>query len=190
MLSGKLFNGNSRSPSRSRESSPHPTAHWPELDEELNEKELDYDSDTERAQKIEKILSSQPADAPEEAIGMGPGRTGVKGVMRDHAEAQSRARAKRAREIDELNKKMEKAALVGNRTVLDDEREAEWERMMLEGLEPDVSAARSDVGAKGKTSGKFGHLREVGVDGFLNAVEKETRGVWVVVHIYDPVRNT
>ena len=36
--------------------------------------------------------------------------------------------------------------------------------------------------------GKFGHLREVNVNGFLAAVEREERGVWVVVHIYEPVR--
>lgn len=119
---------------------------------------------------------------------MGPGRTGVKGVLRDRAEAQSRARAKRSREIDELNRKMEKTALVGSRTVLDDDREAEWERLMLEGLEPDVSAARGDATAKGKTLGRFGHLREVGAAGFVDSVEKEAKGVWVVVHIYDPVR--
>jgi len=36
--------------------------------------------------------------------------------------------------------------------------------------------------------GKFGHLREVNVNGFLAAVEQEERGVWVVIHIYEPVR--
>jgi hypothetical protein len=34
--------------------------------------------------------------------------------------------------------------------------------------------------------GRFGHLREVGLKGFVPAVE-EDRNVWVVVHIYDPV---
>jgi hypothetical protein len=34
--------------------------------------------------------------------------------------------------------------------------------------------------------GRFGHLREVGLKGFVPAVE-ENQNVWVVVHIYDPV---
>jgi hypothetical protein len=36
--------------------------------------------------------------------------------------------------------------------------------------------------------GRFGHLREVGIHGFVDAVEQEDKGVWVVVHLYDPVR--
>src|SRR6267142_6487725 len=35
--------------------------------------------------------------------------------------------------------------------------------------------------------GRFGHLREVGLEWFVSAVE-EDQTVWVVVHIYDPVR--
>jgi hypothetical protein len=34
--------------------------------------------------------------------------------------------------------------------------------------------------------GRFGHLREVGLKGFVPAVEEEDQNVWVVVHIYDP----
>jgi hypothetical protein len=33
---------------------------------------------------------------------------------------------------------------------------------------------------------RFGHLREVGVEGFVDSVEEE-RGIWVLVHIYDSV---
>jgi hypothetical protein len=38
-----------------------------------------------------------------------------------------------------------------------------------------------------KKDGRFGHLREVGVQGFVDAVEQEEKGVWVVVHLYEPV---
>ncbi|EIN06299.1 thioredoxin-like protein, partial [Punctularia strigosozonata HHB-11173 SS5] len=38
----------------------------------------------------------------------------------------------------------------------------------------------------GERKGRFGHLREVGVGGFVPAVEQEERGTWVVVHLYDP----
>ena len=44
---------------------------------------------------------------------MWPGRTGVKGVIRDRNEANSTARDKRALKIAEINKKMEKANLGG-----------------------------------------------------------------------------
>ncbi|THG96990.1 hypothetical protein EW145_g7681, partial [Phellinidium pouzarii] len=37
-----------------------------------------------------------------------------------------------------------------------------------------------------KGRGRFGHLREVGVNNFVAAVEEEARGVWVVVHLYEP----
>jgi hypothetical protein len=37
-------------------------------------------------------------------------------------------------------------------------------------------------------AGVFGHLREIGLSGYVQAVEKEERDVWVVVHIYHPVR--
>ena len=38
--------------------------------------------------------------------------------------------------------------------------------------------------------GRFGHLREVGLEGFLKAVEAEERHVWVVLHLYHPVRSS
>jgi len=39
----------------------------------------------------------------------------------------------------------------------------------------------------GRNNGaRFGHLREVGVKGFLPAIEHEERDVWVVVHLYEP----
>jgi hypothetical protein len=46
---------------------------------------------------------------------------------------------------------------------------------------------------KGRTShsesGRFGYLREVGLEGFLKAVEAEERHVWVVLHLYHPVES-
>lgn len=118
---------------------------------------------------------------------MGPGRTGVKGVIRDRNEASSLDRARRAKEVNELNKRMEKASL-GGKTFLEEEDEKEWERAMLEGVREDLEGERRNVFGHRKES-KFGHLREVGVEGFVSSVEQEERGVWVVVHIYDPVRS-
>ena len=45
---------------------------------------------------------------------------------------------------------------------------------------------RLDVFGREK-GGMFGHLREVGPEGYVAAVEKEESGVWVVVHIFEPV---
>ena len=111
-----------------------------------------------------------------ESIGMGPGRTGVKGVIRDRNEATSLERARRAKAVDEMNRRMEKASS-GGKTFLEDSEEDEAmgsERRQRLALEATRKIRR------------FGHLREVGVDGFVSGVEEE-RGVWVVVHLYEPV---
>jgi hypothetical protein len=110
---------------------------------------------------------------------MGPGRTGVKGVIRDRDEANENDRSRRAKDMEELNKKMERANL-GGKTFLEEERE----KKSTLGLE--VDTAKRDVLGR-KKMGKFGHLREVGVHGFVDAVEREDRDIWVVVHLYDPV---
>lgn len=109
---------------------------------------------------------------------MGPGRTGVKGVIRDRAEAESLARAKRGEEVRDLNRAMEKASL-GGKTWAEEDRERRVELARLEG--PSVP--------KSARGGRFGHLREVGVRSFVQSVE-EGPDVWVVVHIYDPVRTS
>ncbi|KAG8220186.1 hypothetical protein J3R82DRAFT_1220 [Butyriboletus roseoflavus] len=120
-----------------------------------------------------------------ESIGMGPGRTGVKGVIRDQHEAQTIQAAKREKEIEALRKRMERGNL-GGKTFIEEEQE----RRALEGLaEGDVEdrlarRVRRDVLGRPK-EGPFGHLREVGKAGFVAAVEREERGVWVVIHFYE-----
>lgn len=77
---------------------------------------------------------------PNSSTGMGPGRTGVKGVIRDHDEAAALIRAKRASDISALNRAMERASL-GGKTFLEEEAErlrelkekGEWEKEALEG---------------------------------------------------------
>jgi hypothetical protein len=144
---------------------------------------LDYDSDTARRDIIQAQQKAQS-----ESIGMGPGRTGVKGVIRDRDEAAEIRREKKAREVEEMRKKMEASSL-GGKTFLEDEREraAKGEKvdaLVMNELEKEESK-RSVLGRK--REGKFGHLREVGIKGFLGAVENEDKSVWVVVHLYDPV---
>lgn len=169
VLSGKLFNPPSRSSSPVHSRSPSPV-HWPNDDADY-----DYDSDAERRRAIEERIAAQ--EQPE-SIGMGPGRTGVKGVLRDHAEAAALARSNRTQEIMELNKAMEKASL-GGKTWAEEERERLAEKAALEGK------ASLLMEGRGARKGHFGHLMEVGVRSFVQAVE-EDRSIFVVVHIYDP----
>jgi len=168
VLSGKLFSGGSRSSSPERSPSPD-AVKWPN--------DADYDSEQESRDNIKKALQSQGDMGQQDSIGMGPGRTGVKGVIRDRNEAETGAKSNRTREFEEMNKKMEKASL-GGLTFLEEENLRVAEKARLEGTE-DVLTFRS-------TKGKFGHLREVGLEGFLKSVEQEERGVWVVIHLYEP----
>ncbi|ETW75579.1 hypothetical protein HETIRDRAFT_423236 [Heterobasidion irregulare TC 32-1] len=172
VLSGKLFNGGSRSSSPER--SPSPDALWPDDGETYSDSS---DTTVDRLQQIESALGGE-GGAP--SIGMGPGRTGVKGVIRDRDEASALARDRNARDAQALARAMEKASL-GGKTFLEEEKEREWEKATLEGILGGTPAVLS-----GKRVGRFGHLREVGMRGFVPAVEEEDRSVWVVVHIYDP----
>jgi hypothetical protein len=118
---------------------------------------------------------------------MGPGRTGVKGVIRDQHEAQAIQAAKREKEMEALRKRMERGNL-GGKTFLEEEREKRALEGWEEGDEDELAQRiRRDVLGRPK-EGPFGHLREVGRAGFVTAVEGEERGVWVAIHLYEPVR--
>lgn len=154
VLSGKLFGTNSRSSSPER--SPSPTLSF--------------------ASASSDSSPQQPDVAQQESIGMGPGRTGVKGVIRDQHEAATLQAERRAREMEEVRRRMERANL-GGKTFLEEEAEKE-------ALDPERGEKRIDVLGLPR-AGRFGHLREVGRGGFVSAVEREDRGVWVVVHLYE-----
>jgi len=191
VLSGELFNGPKRSSSPRRSPSPDNDPGW--HDDELQKAKeedgggrdltLDYDSDDYRRDALKARIAKENQ---KESIGMGPGRTGVKGVIRDRNEAQDIQRQKKADEAEELRLKMEASSL-GGKTYLEEEREkaARGEKaddLVMKEVEKN-SASRMDVW--GRSRGRFGHLREVGMRGFVDAVEKEERGIWVVVHLYD-----
>ena len=171
VLSGKLFGTDTGSTSPER--APSPT---------LSFESADALDDTKHRR------DGPDPDAVYESIGMGPGRTGVKGVIRDRHEAQTLQAAKREKEIETLRKRMERGNL-GGKTFLEEEREkrAHAERWEEGGVEDDLEwRVRRDVLGRPK-EGPFGHLREVGRAGFVAAVEREERGVWVVVHLYESV---
>ncbi|KAF8310983.1 hypothetical protein DL93DRAFT_2083927 [Clavulina sp. PMI_390] len=139
---------------------------------------------------------------PGESIGMGPGRTGVKGVIRDRDEALERERARRIAEMRERQEKMEKNAMTAPGTSFFDQEEERRRRQRKEAEGEEDSEEDEDAfgrsGQRGKglsmrfpggeNAGGFGHLREVGAAGFVQAVEQVDRNVWVVVHLYHPVR--
>ncbi|KAF7778528.1 hypothetical protein Agabi119p4_2873 [Agaricus bisporus var. burnettii] len=169
VLSGELFNGRERSPSPPRSDSSSVSG-W-------HDEELQYKRNNEELRK---------GDA-KESVGMGPGRTGVKGVIRDRDEAVEMERNKNAKEMENLRNKMA-AGNLGGKTYLEEEREKvargedQFDELVLKELEKDL--AKRDV--FGAPRARFGYLREVGVKQFVDAVEREGRGVWVVIHIYDP----
>jgi hypothetical protein len=193
VLSGELFNGKPRSSSPTRSiPADHDDRGWhddeyiAEKQKQLEEKGLDYDSDAERRDLINS--KARQEIQTQQSIGMGPGRTGVKGVIRDRDEAAQIQRERKAKEMEEMMQKME-AANLGGKTFF----EEEWEKV-LRGEKADKLVTKDLENMRerpavfgGKQLGKFGHLREVGLNGFLSAVEKEDKSVWVVVHLYEPV---
>jgi len=188
VLSGALFEP---SPS-SRPPSPISRSPTPNTDDEL------FGSVSSRAPSPARNSSSVPSGAtgPPKSIGMGPGRTGVKGVIRDRDEVRERNRVRKETEMQQARRLMEKTSLsAGGKTYLEEEAERQRIKKEEEG-EGDPEKPRST--RKGKYMevlrgpiarggvGVFGHLREVGSSGYIQAVEKEARDVWVVVHIYHP----
>ncbi|KAF9014095.1 thioredoxin-like protein [Cyathus striatus] len=192
VLSGDFFNGGSRSssPSRSATSDDDPGWHDDEIQlspEEQKFRDLGYDSDSSEVARYRAQREEREREARVESIGMGPGRTGVKGVIRDRNEAADIQRGKKAKEMEELRKKMEESNL-GGKTFLEEEREKAARGEKADELvtkERETAKNKEDLFGR-KREGKFGHLREVGLKGFLNAVEKEEQGIWVVVHLYEP----
>jgi hypothetical protein len=179
VLSGELFQTSATS---SPPRSPSPDAGWHDDELNLSDDGKDYDSDTARRAAFDTHLKEQEKRA--ESIGMGPGRTGVKGVIRDRDEAEGLERQKRARDLASAMDKLEKTHL-GGKTYLEEEREKGVDADELVLKERERAERRNVFGETRK--GRFGHLREVGVKGFLHGVEDELRGTWVVVHLYEPV---
>ena len=173
MLSGGLAGASRssspvRSPSGSR--SPSPGSQWPDKDAYNSEDEL---------YKLAPVRGHEKGEGQCQSIGMGPGRTGVKGVIRDRAEAVAQAKARRSAEVASLNRNLEQISLAaGGKTWAEDEDA----RRMDQGLEP-IHGSR--IIPSGSTKARFGHLREVGASNFVEAVE--VSGANVVVHIYDSV---
>ncbi|KIK32847.1 hypothetical protein CY34DRAFT_18765 [Suillus luteus UH-Slu-Lm8-n1] len=115
VLSGKLFSTNTDSCSSSPERSPSPTLAFASASTSSDTSHHHSHSDGSHQQ--------QQQYQQQELIGMGPGRTGVKGVIHDSHEAAALKASRRAHEMDEVRRRMEKAHL-GGKTFLEEEAEA------------------------------------------------------------------
>ena len=126
--------------------------------------------------------------APLRSGGKGSSNTGVKGVRADYREFQESQN--RNGEEKQLAKQMGKKLMIS----LDDdvEEEQDEEKAALETYRQQRMRELQGSGERGLNSqgGErkvFGHLREIGFEQFLGAVEGETDDVAVVLHLYEPV---
>lgn len=212
VLSGALFNGRGGddsprrgggSPSSSRSASPDPFPVPAQYDSDGEGQGTSYVGNRQSSSTTAAAAAAASADEP---IGLGPGRTGVKGVIRDRDEARSRDLERIQKEMEDLAVRQQKmdfsvpsyleeldsTASASKGGAEDQKREGdawggveEWRRRRTEELK-----AGGRTGGGGGVNGGgilYGHLREVGVGGFVEAVEKVPKEVWVVVHIYDGV---
>lgn len=151
------------------------------------------DSDDE-APRFTAVDDEAPTSAiPDMDLRGGSGgatRTGPKGVIADWKAAQ----LSKAEDAGRALPGMAKLALqpvVISLTTSDDEEE--WGT----GVDDEAAISRyrqqriaelAGSGTRGGVGKVFGHLREIGEQQFLAAVEDEARDVAVVLHLYEPVR--
>ncbi|TRM62038.1 hypothetical protein BD626DRAFT_459015 [Schizophyllum amplum] len=171
VLSGKLFNPSS--PSTSPPRTPSPDAGW-------HDDELEQDDDEQPYTSSLHPTASSNATAADPGVGVGvPGRTGVKGVLRDRAEFRERAQAEA-----QAKAAQRQVPGIGGQTYLEEQRTKAAAGERADPLVTDARGQPQRMDKWGAPRGRFGHLREVGMRGFVDAVEKEA-GVWVAVHLYD-----
>lgn len=68
-----------------------------------------------------------------------------------------------------------------------DEDQAALEKYRQQRLRELHGSGQRETNSLGGAKKVFGHLREIGIEQFLNAVEGETDDVAVVLHLYEPV---
>jgi len=117
----------------------------------------------------DQMLAEQPAIR-------GAGNTGPKGVLADYAEAKEQLRQRREAEKAEAWRKIERMAI----TVKNDEGEEEMEED--EFLRQYRQKRLSEMQQAHRPT--FGFLRSIDSSEYIDALEKEHREVFVVVHLY------
>jgi hypothetical protein len=117
-----------------------------------------------------------PHGHTQHSIGLGDGRTGVKGVIRDRNEVECLERERKLKEAEERKRKMQQHER-GLKSFLEEERENAGHAIRQDDL------PRKNAFGHGRT----GYLREIGVENFVRAVEQAEKGAFVIIHLYDPV---
>ncbi|KAL1915013.1 uncharacterized protein VTP21DRAFT_7718 [Calcarisporiella thermophila] len=139
--------------------------------------------------------STQPVGSVDEPFPLDSGRhnTGPKGVLADHAQHQRQARAARKQALNEHNARALTHALTTT-TYLEDEAAARQENgddreLIIEGLDEEQAALeryrRSRMEEMRKKVRRFGSLRQIRSDQYVESVDAEDAEVSVVVHIFD-----
>ncbi|GAA6058930.1 hypothetical protein JCM10212_002882 [Sporobolomyces blumeae] len=139
---------------------------------------------------LEPPSSRDPA--PLRTGGKGSSNTGVKGVQADYREfLDEKHGATRASKT--LAKEMGKKLMIslddddddGETQGLDEEKAA-LERYRQQRIREMQGSGERGVHSTGDERKVFGHLREIGIEQFLPAVEGEHEDVAVVLHLYEP----
>lgn len=175
LLSGALFRDPSAQLNEYREEDRETPSPEPNTDDELG-------SD------LDDFVPEPPASSSKAGSST---RTGPKGVIQDQKDAIERNRLAQLAGRIEGNRVMEGKALLGA-TWDEEERLKEREKSQVEKDGEDDQEAmrvwrekRMDELRNGGQGERRGFLREVGMDGYLSAVEKGDG--WVIVLVYEPV---
>jgi hypothetical protein len=195
VLSGALFADPSLSlDTLSEYRPPSPSDTSPiNTDDELGSDLSDYEPPSDSITSRPYTKSATPAAG---ASSQQSTRTGPKGVLQDSQNAKAEARTEQMLRAKEGREGMERRALLGS-TWKEEEAMRDIEDRLKRGeiVDEDDEAKRrwkekrvrelNGGGSKGEGGKRRGHLREVGMEGYLRAVEDDG---WTVVLIYEPVR--
>lgn len=138
--------------------------------------------------------STAPPPLVRHTSGAAASNTGPKGVIADFKAQQVHSSTSLSRSLAQVSLSARPAPTVISLTSptavaeADDEQQAleRYRQMRLEQLRG--SGERAQEGGKAAAGRMFGHLREIGMDQFLGAIE-EDYGVAVILHLYEPVRH-
>ncbi|GAA5936596.1 phosducin family protein [Sporobolomyces koalae] len=111
--------------------------------------------------------------------------TGVKGVRADYREYQE-SKNSPATVAKQMGKKLMISLEDDEDELNRDEDQAALERYRQQRMRELQGSGERGLNSNGSERKTFGHLREIGIDQFLNAVEGESDDVAVVIHLYEP----
>ncbi|XP_041459724.1 phosducin-like protein [Lytechinus variegatus] len=157
----------------------------------------DDDDDKSSGDELNKDSSTSPQFIPESelsASGYGASRTGPKGVLEDWRRFKQLETEKRQEQEEERRILAEKLAMTC-RSYLDDEKakeDEEFEQLQLEAMLEDEFMRRyreermkQMMHNLQKNRPRFGKLLRLNKDSFVDAIDKESKEVTVVIHIED-----